>query len=189
MIQVTTSNMPAKGQKLSIESRTKISEANKNKSSSPLWVNWLKAQNARKGIKLSKEHRQKLSLAHTGNTGDKSGNWRGGVTSLNHLIRGCLKSDSWRVSIFERDDFTCQMPGCNIRGGYLEANHIVLFSRIIKSNNIKCLEDALRCQELWNINNGITLCQECHRSVRGKERIYEPLFILIIKLKRYAKKK
>lgn len=34
---------------------------------------------------------------------------------------------------------------------------------IIRENNIMTLTDAVKCEELWNINNGITLCKECHK--------------------------
>jgi hypothetical protein len=37
------------------------------------------------------------------------------------------------------------------------------FSKIMEDNNIKTLEEALICGELWNINNGITYCKKCHK--------------------------
>ncbi len=33
---------------------------------------------------------------------------------------------------------------------------------ILKENNITSLDQALNCQELWDISNGITLCKKCH---------------------------
>ena len=32
----------------------------------------------------------------------------------------------------------------------------------MEENNIKTLEEAENCEELWNINNGRTLCYPCH---------------------------
>ncbi len=53
----------------------------------------------------------------------------------------------WTRAIFERDDFTCQ--ACGIRGGKLNAHHILSYSEF----------PHLR----WNLNNGITLCVPCHK--------------------------
>ena len=129
------------------------------------------------GKKHSKETKRKMSEAHKGfrykhseetkrklseaNRGEKSYRWKGGITPLVRLIRKCFKYRQWRSDIFTRDDFICQK--CNQRGRELEANHIKPFSIIFAENKIKSLEDALNCEELWNINNGETLCRNCHR--------------------------
>lgn len=42
-------------------------------------------------------------------------------------------------------------------------------SPIKEENNIKTLEESIYCDELWNINNGITLCIECHKKTHKKE--------------------
>ena len=88
-------------------------------------------------------------------------NWKGGITPKNQLIRHSKEYFDWRKSIFERDNYTCQ--NCGQYGGRLEADHIKPFSKIIKENNIKTIEDALNCKDLWDINNGRTLCKKCHR--------------------------
>lgn len=93
--------------------------------------------------------------------GENNCNWKGGVTKLAEQIRKCFKYRQWRSDIFERDNYTCQE--CGIRGTFLEAHHIKEFSKIMAENNIKTLEQALACEELWNINNGQTLCKECHK--------------------------
>jgi len=40
--------------------------------------------------------------------------------------------------------------------------------KIRQSNNIFNLDSILNCEELWDINNGITLCVECHCRVDEK---------------------
>ena len=118
-----------------------------------------------KGKHLSKETRHKQSLAHKG---ENSYNWQGGITPFNQQIRKLFKYRLWRDDIFTRDDFTCQ--SCFKRGGYLHAHHLKSFSIILKENNINTLEEAERCQELWNINNGLTLHEKCHYGVHDEIR-------------------
>ena len=84
-----------------------------------------------------------------------------GKCELQEIIRHCYKYRQWRSDVFTRDNFTCQE--CGLIGGKLNADHIKPFSWIIKDNNIKTLEEAMNCEELWNINNGRTLCLECHK--------------------------
>ena len=55
-----------------------------------------------------------------------------------------------------RDCFT------GIRGGDLEVHHIVPFSKLLKVHDIKTLEDALSCKELWDIDNGVTMFKDTH---------------------------
>jgi hypothetical protein len=38
-----------------------------------------------------------------------------------------------------------------------------MFSEILKEYNVKTLDDAHKCKELWDINNGRTLCINCHK--------------------------
>jgi len=112
------------------------------------------------------------------NIGKNNWNWKGGITPLKIIIWKLLKSKAWRLSIFERDKFTCQMPGCNKTTSVLNAHHIIMFSEILKRR-----EQALNCEELWNINNGITLCEKCHKKIRTHENEYINLFNEIIKFK------
>ena len=107
------------------------------------------------------EYRAHMVKAHIGKMcGKDSPSWKGGITPVNIQIRHCFKYRQWRSDVFTRDNFTCQ--NCLSKGVYLHAHHIKAFSLIIKENNIKSLEQALNCEELWNINNGMTLCRECH---------------------------
>lgn len=103
-----------------------------------------------------------MSNAQKGKTGPKASNWRGGVTPLYAQIRNHFKMRQWRCDVFTRDKFTCCECSDN-KGGNLNADHIIPFIAIVKSFQIDCIEKALNCEKLWDINNGRTLCENCHR--------------------------
>ncbi len=97
--------------------------------------------------------------------GEDHWNYQGGITPLYKQIRFCEEYDIWRTQVFERDLYICQ--DCqDMSKRILEAHHIKGFSNILKENNIISLEQAKSCNELWNISNGITLCQDCHNKLR-----------------------
>ena len=78
--------------------------------------------------------------------------WQGGITPQNAQIRNSLKMKQWRKAIFERDDYRC--IGCGMKSAQgikviLHADHIWPFSQFPR----------LR----FDINNGRTLCIECHK--------------------------
>lgn len=120
----------------------------------------------RVGVKLSIERRKKIGEGHKG---EKNFRWKGGITPLVLVIRHCFQYRQWRSDCFTRDNYTCQI--CGLRGGILNADHYPkMFTEIFHENNIKSLEQALECEEFWNINNGRTLCRECHIKF-GKRKI------------------
>jgi hypothetical protein len=79
------------------------------------------------------------------------GNWKGGISHENELIRNSVNYKNWRVSVFKRDDYTCQK--CGQIGYSLNAHHIESFA-----NNKDKRTD---------INNGITLCNKCHKKLHN----------------------
>ena len=76
------------------------------------------------------------------------------------LIRKTKEYLDWKAQIFVRDDRKCTI--CDSTKS-IEADHIVPFSTLLKDNDIKSVEDAIACEELWDVDNGRTLCHECHR--------------------------
>ena len=100
-----------------------------------------------------------------GMTGSLSPGWKSPGerrTPKIKMIRDSRQMRKWRLLCFQRDNFTCQKCGDN-KGGNLNADHIKPFSFILKENNIENIEDAMNCPELWDINNGRTLCEKCHK--------------------------
>ena len=75
----------------------------------------------------------------------------------------------WRVDVYKRDKFTCQMPGCK-RNKNLNAHHIQKWASA----------SMLR----YDVDNGITLCSACHKSITGKESHYASYFTQLINKKR-----
>lgn len=181
-----------KGKTLSEETRRKISEANKGREKSETerkklseWAKTRVGENSPNfGKKKTEEHKKKIGDAHRGKiipqemrdrlsaigrtkTGENSNGWKGGTTKINHLVRNCVNYSEWRTEVFERDNYTCQE--CDKRGGgTLHAHHLKPFAEILSQCNIKTLDDAINTQELWDINNGITLCKKCHKALHRK---------------------
>ncbi|MCK9371073.1 HNH endonuclease [Candidatus Dojkabacteria bacterium] len=108
-------------------------------------------------------------------TGKNNPNWKGGTTELSFQIRHSYVYNEWRRQIFQRDDYTCQR--CGKRGVILQADHIKPFSVILKQNNIKTLLDAINCVELWDLNNGRTLCLDCHKKTDSYLKGRQPIWI------------
>src|SRR3990167_2274575 len=129
-----------KGRKMSPEFCEKISIAFKGKPSK------------KKGKKISEEQKKKISISLGG-----SGN-----RPLKKQIRGIFQYQNWRKSIFERDNYVCQL--CNKRGGKLNVDHYpTTFAEIVRKYDFKNLEEAINCPALWDMKNGRTLCFDCHK--------------------------
>ena len=146
------------GKKASEETKEKMSIAHRGKATTT-------------GMKHSDETKEKMSDAHKGKpksletrkkmSGENNNRWNGGITPFLKTLRMLPEMYKWRSKVMERDDYRDCFTG--IRGnGDLEVHHIVPFSKLLKTHNIKTIEDALSCKELWNIDNGVTMFKDTH---------------------------
>lgn len=106
------------------------------------------------GRKLSDETRRKMSMVHKQRVLDgKNHFWKGGVTQINEKIRNSFEYKIWREAVFKRDLYTCIWCGKKNGNGktiILNADHIKPF--------------ALFPELRFAIDNGRTLCKECHQT-------------------------
>lgn len=111
-------------------------------------------------IKCSaKNHGKRMKGKPNGRNGSLCSAWKGGVTKPNEAARKTIIYREWRESVFKRDNYTCVI--CNKKGGYIQADHILPFSTHIDKR--------------FDINNGRTLCVECHKKTEtygGKMKSY-----------------
>jgi len=119
------------------------------------------------GHSVSEETRKKISVASLGHIAwnkGKPNTWTkgSGKTKLSVLVRTSEKYILWRNYVYERDKYTCVL--CQRAGGNLNADHIIPLSKLLSENDIKNIQEALRCDKLWDVNNGRTLCVPCHRN-------------------------
>ena len=95
-----------------------------------------------------------------GKTGNKSGAWKGDKAKSKQCTYKHITDTAWKIwrsKVFERDNWICQTCGKRSKVGepvYLEAHHIKGWSKY----------PELR----YDVNNGITLCLECHRLTHKK---------------------
>jgi hypothetical protein len=155
-----------------------MSEAKKNRLPGNIEI----LKTSRVGARNSEEQisRQKESLAKPevkdkmkeSHVGDKNINWKNGRTPLTERIRESSRYYEWRNAIYKRDNYTDVTTG--ERGnGNLNAHHLVPYAEIMDRNNITSYEEAMACEELWDISNGITMIDRNHVKLHMKTGLPE----------------
>ena len=162
--------MPKKKYKQNKEhiEKTRLKNLGKKRSDASIERYKISNKNKNKGIKRTNEFRLRVSEQKSGRNnpnfgrhGEDAFGWKGGNKTLSALIRNSKKYIAWRINIMQRDKYTCCV--CHQIGGKLEVHHIKKFSILLKENNIKTLDDAMKCKELWDISIAVTLCKDCHK--------------------------
>lgn len=85
-------------------------------------------------------------------TGENNYNWKGGISSLNDILRKQSKWKIWRELVFLRNNFICQNKDCKFCGNKIGV--------LIHPHHIKPV--ALFPELVFNVDNGITYCAEFH---------------------------
>jgi len=167
-------NNPFFGKKHKEESKKRITTSK---------IKWhLKNPNHNKGNKhhffgktLTENHKEKIrqnarnisgeNNPMWGKTGHMNPMWKppeSRKTLLISQVRTCNEYCIWRNTVYERDKYSCKICGVTI-SGKMNVDHIVPLSFMMKKFNIKTLEEAKNCKEIWDIANGRTLCVICHK--------------------------
>lgn len=113
------------------------------------------------GVAWSNVMKLKMSTSRLGKLiGADNPAWRGGTTPLLNKIRRLVAYKEWQRAVMRRDDFTCR--SCQTRGVVLTAHHLQSLAYLVTQHKVTSVEAAVETTNLWNIDNGITLCNPCH---------------------------
>lgn len=112
------------------------------------------------------------------NIGELNGNYIDGRTPLKDLIRHSDNHKQWSLNVFKKDHFKCQH--CGAVKVKFTAHHLKKFSIILSEflsfySQFSPIEDketlvrlSISWSDFWDVNNGITLCEDCHKQEHAK---------------------
>jgi hypothetical protein len=173
-----------KGRIVSKKTREKMSKSKKGKLPANLdilhspKVNKKRADSVRKFWLNNPYYREQLNAKRSGSGNP---NWKKGRTKFENLIRRNKKYLKWRQKILQRDCPDCSKE--EAKRQKLQVHHLTPFNEILLRNNIKNTAEAMRCEELWDINNGIVLRKGEHRVITliERQKTITPGFIQYLK--------
>lgn len=91
--------------------------------------------------------------AHMNMVGEKAGRYKDGQSLYRDRARMACELKQWRESVFKRDKYTCQ--NCKNHGVKIHAHHIKFWAEYP--------------QFRFQLSNGLTLCENCHGKIHGKD--------------------
>lgn len=153
------------GKHHTIESKNKISKNSGMKNKQEVRE---KVSKSLTGRKLKNTTKLKLkNQQHKRIKEGKHNFWKGGISKYYQLLNHALRNsqwDDWREKVFERDEYTCQECGLHSGNGKavkLHPHHIHYVKKCVDENKLDLIYD---------IDNGVTLCEECHKIIHGKKQ-------------------
>jgi transposase len=116
-----------------------------------------------KGRKQTLEHRTKNAQAHIGVTaGDKNPKWKGGVSTDHTAIRRRSEHLNWRSWILRIKGDFCEQCGKDLNARCSCCDHK-------PDKHVHHIKDFANHPELRSDpNNGLVLCESCHRKMHTK---------------------
>lgn len=117
-------------------------------------------------IKMRRGHKVNFcsnKCKHQWTRGQNHPRWiedRAMVKSEDKSIRESVEMKEWRTAVFSRDNWTCQC--CEATG-------------VINAHHIKRLVDFPEL--MHDVENGITLCEPCHKLTYRREEDFEEMFM------------
>jgi len=136
--------------------------------------------NNRTGYKHREESKRKASESHKAwcaansdkvkarsdkTRGKNHYKWKGGCSRLNAAIRCLTENRKWMNAVKARDG-KCLVCGSTEK---LESHHIVPLAVLVGVHGITNREQARECKELWDLENGMTVCARCHYKIHGRK--------------------
>lgn len=95
-------------------------------------------------------------------SGENHPAWKGGLRAFSEKVRAIKEYRVWRKMCFENCENKCDMCGSEEN---LQVHHIKPMKLILSDNNISEISEARECDELWDVENGQILCEDCHKLV------------------------
>lgn len=94
---------------------------------------------------------------------------RNPLRNIHQAIRRLSEYIDWHKTILQRDNFVCR--ACGKTKTKFNVHHINTVYNILKNNSVNNVEKAIKCNELWDTNNGVTLCVVCHKKIHKRYRV------------------
>lgn len=154
------------GKKRTPETRLRMSLAQKGRKFTPEHV--AKIMAGRNKPEAKAKYKLSASKPRPHMRGKNNPNWKdGGITrTIDKKLRMIAPYQDWRKSVYQKDDYTCQL--CGDKGKKLNADHFPIpFSNIVNRIRKQYGDDEIynmiiKDAVFLDINNGRTLCESCH---------------------------